>query len=368
VAAAAPDRDQRRGLYSDLRPRLRALRIGAVRLPGQDGQRLPLIDFFELVEELAAADSNLAHFLRNHYAAVENNLLAPTASSPRLLALAAGGALFGGAAQERTGSTSTSETKFQRQADGSFMLNTRRYYATGSIYADYLQLRVDLEDESQQGLLIESDRAGVSIPDDWQGFGQRLTGSGSIELNDVRITKDDFVDSERSAKRYPFTFSQLYLTTVIAGIARRALADALGLVAERSRNYYHGSTEQVADEPIVQAAIGLASAKSFAADAVIAAAARELERSFAEPADQQLSLAATVAASQAKITVESLALEVVDLMTQVGSGSTLNSERALDRHWRNLKVLAGHNPAGYKQRTLGAYLLTGTPPPHGAYF
>jgi alkanesulfonate monooxygenase SsuD/methylene tetrahydromethanopterin reductase-like flavin-dependent oxidoreductase (luciferase family) len=38
-----------------------------------------------------------------------------------------------------------------------------------------------------------------------------------------------------------------------------------------------------------------------------------------------------------------------DALTQVASGSTLSTERALDRHWRNLKVLASL-PAGHHRR------------------
>jgi hypothetical protein len=49
-------------------------------------------------------------------------------------------------------------------------------------------------------------------------------------------------------------------------------------------------------------------------------------------------------------------------------GSTLSTERALDRHWRNPKVLASHNRSIYKHQVLGAYELHGTPPPLGVYF
>ena len=74
------------------------------------------------------------------------------------------------------------------------------------------------------------------------------------------------------------------------------------------------------------------------------------------------------AASRAKITVESLALDVIDALTQVASGSTLSTERALDRHWRNLKVLASRNPSICKHQVLGAYELHGMQPPLGVYF
>jgi hypothetical protein len=49
-------------------------------------------------------------------------------------------------------------------------------------------------------------------------------------------------------------------------------------------------------------------------------------------------------------------------------GSTLSTERVLDRHWRNLQVLASHNPSVYKHQILGAYELHGTHPPLSIHF
>ena len=372
LASEAPRRDRERLLFSDLQPELRASKIGAVRLPRADGSRLRLTEFFQFILDLAIADSNLAHSLRNHYVTVENAILEPTVSSPRLLALAGAGLLFGGAAQERTGSSGSEppETKVEQLGDDEYLVTCRRYYSTGSLYADYLILSVTLG-EVQQTVLIESSRPGVELPDDWDGFGQRLTGSGSIVLDRVRVTSADAIERpviDADQPRYPFTFNQVHLTTVVAGIANRALQDAVELVRGRTRNYYHGTAGRVQDEPVIQAVIGVASAKAFAATATISAAAALLERSWDAPQDFDLSLEATLAASRAKITVESLALDVIDALTQVASGSTLSTERALDRHWRNLKVLASHNPSIYKHQVLGAYELHGTQPPLSIYF
>ena len=59
VAADTPRRDTERLLFDDLRPELRARKIGAIRLSRADGTRLPLTEFFAFIRELAAADSNL---------------------------------------------------------------------------------------------------------------------------------------------------------------------------------------------------------------------------------------------------------------------------------------------------------------------
>jgi alkylation response protein AidB-like acyl-CoA dehydrogenase len=373
LAHEAPRRDAERLLLTDLGPELRERRIGAIRLPRAEGSRLRLTEYFQFILDLAIAEPNLAHSLRNHYVGLENAILEPTVSTGRLVALAADGLLFGGAAQERTGSSAgrPDGTKIDQVGPDEYLVSFRRYYSTGSLYADYLILTLTLADGSQRTVLVESDRTGIEIPDDWDGFGQRLTGSGSIVFSNVLITGADTI--ERSAidqdrPRYPFTFNQVHLTTVVAGIANRALIDAVELVRNRTRNYYHGTSERVQDEPVIQAAIGVASAKAFAATATINAAAALLEQSFDAPDDFELSLQATLAATRAKITVESLALEVIDALTQVASGSTLSTERALDRHWRNLKVLASHNPSIYKHQVLGGYELHGTRPPLGVYF
>jgi hypothetical protein len=182
LSSEAPRRDRERLLFTDLRPELRASKIGAIRLPRSDGSRL---------------------------------------------ALAAEGLLFGGAAQERTGSSGTGppETKVEQVGEGEYLVSCQRYYATGSVYADYLSLPVTLGDVPRT-VLIESDRPGVELPDDWDGFGQRLTGSGSIVLDRVAITSADAIERpvlDEDQPRYPFTFNQVHLTTVVAGIANRAL-------------------------------------------------------------------------------------------------------------------------------------------------
>lgn len=371
LSAQAPRRDTERILFTDLRPELRDRRIGAVRLPRPDGSRLRLTEFFQFIGELATADSNLAHSLRNHYAAIENAILDPSPDSGRILSIAADGFLFGGAAQDRTGSSGgPSPAQVLRAGEDEYLVSGRRYYATGSIYADYLFLSFPVDD-GRRSVLIESDRPGVELPDDWGGFGQRLTGSGSIVLDNVRITPSDTIQMpaiDKESPRYPFTFNQVYLTTVVAGIANRAFRDAVDLVRTRTRNYYHGTSERVPEEPAIQAAIGVASAKAFAATAVVGAAAGLLERSYDAPRDLDLSLEATLAATRAKITVEQLAVDAIEALTQVASGSTLSTERALDRHWRNVKVLASHNPTIYKHQILGAYELDGTRPPLDVYF
>ena len=80
------------------------------------------------------------------------------------------------------------------------------------------------------------------------------------------------------------------------------------------------------------------------------------------------SMAASIAAAEAKIVTDEVAATLASLLLDVGSGSAVSTARALDRHWRNLKVIAAHNPRIYKERVVGDHYLNGALPPTGAFF
>lgn len=86
------------------------------------------------------------------------------------------------------------------------------------------------------------------------------------------------------------------------------------------------------------------------------------------PQVDPLTLVATRRAIEAKIVIDALAPELASALIDLGSGSVVGTGAALDRHWRNIKVISAHNPRLYKERFLGEHLLHGTLPPTGAFF
>ena len=52
------------------------------------------------------------------------------------------------------------------------MLNGKKYYTTGSLYADWVDLGMTALNGHSACILIPRDAAGVTIIDDWNGFGQ----------------------------------------------------------------------------------------------------------------------------------------------------------------------------------------------------
>ncbi|MDN6488998.1 MAG: hypothetical protein L0K41_01030 [Yaniella sp.] len=65
---------------------------------------------------------------------------------------------------------------------------------------------------------------------------------------------------------------------------------------------------------------------------------------------------------QAQQIIAPLTLEIATKIFEVGGASATSQLRALDRHWRNARVLASHNPLIYRARILGDYLVNGKSP------
>ena len=360
---------------------LKRLRLGVLRVPaGLGGGGCSIRELFETVIELAAADPDVSHSLRNHFLFVESRArLAATGVGDPLLALALDGAIFGSAASEpdtpNIGRVSTEyDSSLVPDGDG-FRLNGTKVYSTGNLYADYIVVSAQDPAGKLVQIVVPADRDGVLIDDDWDGIRQRLTGSGTTRFVDVKVGQADFFSGGSApGQRAPYsaTYAQLWLTSVIAGILKRLVLDAVDLVHGRSRSYYHAPAEHPAQDVILQETLGYISANAFLAEAAVLAAADRLEGAWAAiqagAPDLDLSLAAALAAAKAKVAVDEIAQRTSSMLFDVGGATAARQSKQLDRHWRNIRTLASHNPRSYKAKWIGDYELNRTPLPTGAYF
>ena len=76
---------------------------------------------------------------------------------------------------------------------------------------------IDAEGRDIQAI-IPTDRAGVELYDDWDGFGQRLTAGGGTRFTDVVVHPVEVVTvSDAKHLGHGTGFLQLYLAAVAAG-------------------------------------------------------------------------------------------------------------------------------------------------------
>ncbi|HWL71937.1 MAG TPA: acyl-CoA dehydrogenase family protein [Geminicoccus sp.] len=345
--------------------------FGAVLLPEEvGGAGATIAEFFELLAELAQADSNLPQALRVHFQSVENVLVAPGSNwRDRWIARLAKGETIGSAWTEvNTGAKAgTFATRVVRDGEG-WRLNGTKYYTTGSIFADWINVGAVDEADEHVSVHVPTRASGVSIVDDWDGFGQTLTGSGTASFVDVPVAGEEIRPAGETFG-YSAAWLQVNHLATLVGIVRAAAEEVAEAVAERQRTYTHGAADRASRDPQVLQVVGRVHSQAYAAGGILQHAVRALQRCRdatlkGEPeASEAANIRAEIEIAQAQTTIASL---VLDATTQafdaLGASATLRS-KGLDRHWRNARTVSSHNPLIYKERIVGDYAVNRTPPP-----
>jgi alkylation response protein AidB-like acyl-CoA dehydrogenase len=369
IAEGSRDRERHRVLPREQVRLLIDAGFGTLRIPEEHGGfGASLEQTFLLLAELGAADANVSHIFRNHLAFVEDRLNAPTSDTndvwiKRFLA----GSFVGGGWTEANNLTLANLATTVTAEDDHWLVTGAKYYATGSLYAEWLDVLGRGDDGELLTALVRADDPGVTLADDWRGFGQRATASGTARYEGARADVGDvFPAADRFG--YQSHFYQIAMLAVLTGITGAALHDGSAALAERKRNYPQGLAEVPTDDAQLLQVIGSVSADVFGAEAALARSARSLDRvaegSLTEDDGNGRGrlVDAEVAVSQAQLVIIDAALRATTTIFDALGASAVSEELGLDRHWRNARTLASHNPRVYKARILGDWLINGKDP------
>ncbi len=369
IAKGAVAREHARALPFDIFRMLRTTGLTWLRVPQSlGGPGGTLADQVEVTSTLAAADSNVAHALRNHFGFLEAIAIEPDSKSSRqYVGEVLNGKIFGGAHMEvGTPRPNMIRTTLVKKGDR-YILSGKKFYATGAIFADYHGFSAVDEEGKLTGVLIPADRKGVHVLDDWDGIGQSMTASGGVDLDEVEVMPDE-VRSRHSGdpfrRRHNATRAQLHLVAVIGGIVRNILSDAIDFTTTRARSAKHSASETARGDHFVQQVVGDISAASHVIDTAIAETARIMDIAAAglvcdAPNIDALLMNSALANSKTQIIVGQLAIRAAETLFDIGGGSTISRKFALDRHWRNVRTILNHNPLKLRGRVLGDYYLNG---------
>jgi alkylation response protein AidB-like acyl-CoA dehydrogenase len=351
---------------------LREAGFGKLRIPrSYDGLGATLPQFFRVLIELGEADSNLPQLLRGHFGFVETRLAATNSPArDRWLRAVADGAIIGNAQSELGNQSFQANATTISRAPGTrcWRLCGRKFYSTGTLFADWIYTTATIDETRNATVLVPASASGVRRIDDWDGFGQRLTGSGTTVFEDVEISPENVEPYDRGQlpKSYPTAFFQLFHLATLAGVGRAAVSEAVEFVRQRNRNLASPQYSSPKDDPLVQSVIGRITGASFAADATTLAAVDVVEEmnqaEAADGADLELLDRAEAAVYAAQGQVIALVLGLVTELFEVGGAAAVTEPFRLDRHWRNARTLASHNPVIYRDRIVGDYLLNGASP------
>jgi alkylation response protein AidB-like acyl-CoA dehydrogenase len=262
-------------------------------------------------------------------------------------------------------------TTVTKDGDG-WRLNGKKFYCTGSLAGDitFGPCRVEGSDEVRV-FYTPTDAEGVTIHDDWTGFGQRTTASGTTEFRNVWIPDELCLGSPETEGGGGGAITSLNYqavhTGVFVGIARNALDDAVEFVQTRARLWYESPADRATDDLYIQLRVGEMKTAVDAAELLSLRAAELCDEAVAHLGDMRYRGEASVVTGQAREAAADAAMFAGSTLFKVcGAGSVLE-KYGFDRHWRNARTLSLHNPLDFKSMHAGDFLLNGNLPPVDSY-
>jgi alkylation response protein AidB-like acyl-CoA dehydrogenase len=366
IAEGAVKREQERELAYAPVEWLREAGYTRLRVPKEyGGEGISLAQFFALVTRLGEADSNLPQILRVHGAFIESLLEQDDeALRERWLTRIAQGQIIGGAVSERTQVTGNS-VRLTR-TDGAWHLDGEKYYTTGTLYADWVDVTAH-DGVSDVRVLVRTDTPGLERIDDWDGFGQRLTGSGTTRFTSVPVAEENvyrrYDASEPRRNSLLTAYYQALHVANLAGISRAALRDAVAFTQAKTRTFGVPGESSPRDNPLVQRVIGRLASLAYSTQSVSASLARSLEEVTAARqagrTGEQTYIHLDIQTFQAQQIAIEQTLQAATLLFEVGGATATSETRRFDRYWRNARVLASHNPAVIREAAIGDFYLNG---------
>ncbi|MEG8277278.1 acyl-CoA dehydrogenase family protein [Streptomyces sp. AHA2] len=332
---------------------------------GGGGQDWPTA--YRVVREVAKADGSIGQLLGYHYLWNRAARLVGTREQwEHVEAEAARGRwFFGGAVNPRDADVVV------RDEGDTLTFTGRKTFSTGSKVSDVTVLEGVLEGTDDHVFaIVPSGSEGLTFHDDWDNIGQRLTESGGVTLDAVRVpwsSAAGYVD-KRFRPRVYNTLNvptiQLVFVSFYLGIAAGALETAATYTRTKSRPWLHGGHDRAVDEPYVIDTYGDLTAKLWAVEALADAVAAEGQKLHDDPdaVTEQARGEFEVRVAAVKARATDVALEITNRIFEVTGARATASAEGLDRFWRNVRTHTLHDPVAYKRREVGRHVLTGELP------
>ena len=372
IAEGAAQRERERELPYALVRRIAEAGLLTVRIPKRyGGPGGSVRDAIRVVIEIASVDSNIAQALRPNFGFIESLLSNPDNEAARELWFARllAGHIMGNAGLERGGAHGVTTARLTREGDH-YKASGTKYYSTGALFADWISSNALNDEDRETNFIVPRDREGLRLVDDFDTMGQRLTASGTSVYENVLVAADEVGQRQfaRDRRNPVIPMFQLYLAAAEAGIARNVLADAVAFTRDFARPIRHSSAQKSVDDPYVQHSVGEIAAQAYAAEAAVLRAADAIDAAWAADLDEAALTRASVEVAQAQYFSVQAALKAAERLFDVGGASTADRTHNLDRHWRNARTVANHNPRDWKAAVTGAWYLKGEAPPTSGSF
>lgn len=362
----AAKRDQQRKLpWAEIEQFTRS-GLGSISIPRAfGGAQVSFVTIAEVFRIISAADPALGQIPQNQFGILQ--LLKGTATQRQkelLFTSVLDGWRIGNAGPERgTKHTLDLKARITREGDH-YVLSGQKFYSTGALFAHWVAVKALNDDGRQVMAFVRRGTPGLRIVDDWSGFGQRTTASGTVLLDKVQVDAELVIDTWKQSEvaNIQGAASQLIQAAIDAGIAEAAIAETIAFVRDKARPWIDAKVDRASDDLYVIADVGRLQLELHAAQALLSKAARVLDEVSAAPVDAAAAARASIAVAEAKVLTTEISLLASEKLFELSGSRATLAEFNLDRHWRNARVHTLHDPVRWKYHAVGAYHLNGTLP------
>lgn len=364
-------RDQNRILPTEQINQFSQKGLGGIRIPKQYGgafvSNKTLAHAFRI---LSKADANVGQIPQNQFGLL--NFINITGSDAQkqfiYTEILAGKRIANGGPEKNSKDTKCVQTKLTLE-NGQYFLNGEKFYSTGTSFADWLAIRALHPEGYTVLVIIDRHAEGVEVINDWNGFGQRTTASGTVKLHNVVVDSALFFD-ERIIADTPNVrgaYSQLLQVAIDVGIAEAAFDDTLSSI-RKARPIIDAGVEKASEEHYTLQEVGKLNILLDAAILLLDDAAEYLDEldQLTEISAEQAARASILVA-EAKIYANDAALHISEKLLELGGSRASLSQHNLDQYWRNARVHTLHDPVRWKFHAIGDYYLNGTHPARHAW-
>ncbi|AZN68941.1 SfnB family sulfur acquisition oxidoreductase [Acinetobacter haemolyticus] len=364
-------RDQNRILPTEQINQFSQKGLGGIRIPKQYGgafvSNKTLAHVFRI---LSKADANVGQIPQNQFGLLNFINITGSETQKQFIysEILAGKRIANGGPEKNSKNTKAIQTTLTLE-NGQFLLNGEKFYSTGTSFADWLAIRALHPDGYTVLAIVDRHASGVEVINDWNGFGQRTTASGTVKLHNV-VTDPALFFDERIIANTPNVrgaYSQLLQVAIDVGIAEAAFDDTLSSI-RKARPIVDSGVEKASEEHYTLQEVGKLNILLDAAILLLDEAAEYLDEldQLAEISAKQAARASILVA-EAKIYANDAALHISEKLLELGGSRASLSQHNLDQHWRNARVHTLHDPVRWKFHAIGDYYLNGTHPARHAW-
>ena len=339
--------------------------LWAITVPKQyGGAEVSSLTVTKIIALMSGVDGSIGQIPQNHFYALE--VLRNTGTEQqkqKLYTEVLKGARFGNALAEFKTKNATQKQTAITPTEHGFVVNGEKFYCTGSLFAHRIPTLVKDHENREFLAFIARESEGLELIDDWSGFGQRTTGSGTVKFNNVQVAAEDIIpfDTAFSQATLVGPFAQIMHAAIETGIARAAFEETLHRVRQ-ARPWIDSGVDQATADPLILFELGRIVADVRASEVLLKQAARSIDAAKPQPTAHNIAKASLDVAKVRAHSTET-ALKASSKLIELAGSRGSQREDGLDRFWRNARVHTLHDASRWKYYFIANHLLNGVLPP-----